>query len=209
MNASQLNPQHHLFDPESPDAELSMDLFKELNQFIRKSDNTSSSQEYIPLDLLLEPPSGAGNQTSIGDFSPQLSRPIPEIILLVVAYGLVVMISLFGNSLVCHVIYKTRRMHTVTNLFIANLALSDLLITIFNIPFTVARNVMNQWIFGNFLCQFVNFILMCSVYVSTFTMSAIAIDRYIVIVYPLRPRMTFRVGGGLAAGTWILGKNVR
>ena len=52
-------------------------------------------------------------------------------------YGLIILISLFGNFLVFSVIIRTRRLHTITNLFIANLALGDLLMTTFNIPFTV------------------------------------------------------------------------
>jgi hypothetical protein len=35
--------------------------------------------------------------------------------------------------------FRTRRLHTMTNLFIANLSLGDLLMTAFNIPFTVVR----------------------------------------------------------------------
>ena len=54
-----------------------------------------------------------------------------------VVYGLIIIISLFGNLLVFSVIIKTRRLHTITNLFIANLAFGDLLMTTFNIPFTV------------------------------------------------------------------------
>ena len=54
-------------------------------------------------------------------------------------YGLIVLISLFGNGLVFSVIVRTRRLHTITNLFIANLSLGDLLMTTFNIPFTVVR----------------------------------------------------------------------
>ena len=59
--------------------------------------------------------------------------------LIMVVYGLIVIISLFGNLLVFSVIIKTRRLHTITNLFIANLAFGDLLMTTFNIPFTVVR----------------------------------------------------------------------
>ena len=54
-----------------------------------------------------------------------------------VVYGLIIIISLFGNLLVFSVIIKTRRLHTITNLFIANLAFGDLLMTTFNIPFTM------------------------------------------------------------------------
>ena len=56
-------------------------------------------------------------------------------------YGLIIVISLFGNFLVFSVIIKTRRLHTITNLFIANLAFGDLLMTTFNIPFTVVSFV--------------------------------------------------------------------
>ena len=35
--------------------------------------------------------------------------------------------------------FSIRRLHTITNLFIANLSLGDLLMTTFNIPFTVVR----------------------------------------------------------------------
>ena len=59
--------------------------------------------------------------------------------LIMCLYGLIIVISLFGNFLVFSVIIRTRRLHTITNLFIANLALGDLLMTTFNIPFTVVR----------------------------------------------------------------------
>ncbi|CAG2107789.1 unnamed protein product [Medioppia subpectinata] len=51
-----------------------------------------------------------------------------------------------------------RRMRTVTNYYIANLTVSDLLMTAINIPFNTARIIMDNWPFGQFLCQFVPFI---------------------------------------------------
>ena len=64
-------------------------------------------------------------------------------------YGLIIVISLFGNFLVFSVILRTRRLHTITNLFIANLAFGDLLMTTFNIPFTVVR-IKNAVGFGKY-----------------------------------------------------------
>uniref|UniRef100_A0AAY4BC54 G-protein coupled receptors family 1 profile domain-containing protein n=1 Tax=Denticeps clupeoides TaxID=299321 RepID=A0AAY4BC54_9TELE len=58
--------------------------------------------------------------------------------LLVVAYSVIIVFSLFGNSMVCHVVLKTKRMHSVTSLFIMNLAIADLMITLLNTPFTLA-----------------------------------------------------------------------
>jgi len=38
---------------------------------------------------------------------------------------------------VCHVVIKNKRMHSVTSLFIMNLAIADILITLLNTPFTL------------------------------------------------------------------------
>ncbi len=59
--------------------------------------------------------------------------------LLVVAYSVIIIISLFGNVVVCHVVIKNKRMHSVTSLFIMNLAIADILITLLNTPFTLVR----------------------------------------------------------------------
>uniref|UniRef100_A0A5F9C4E1 G protein-coupled receptor 83 n=1 Tax=Oryctolagus cuniculus TaxID=9986 RepID=A0A5F9C4E1_RABIT len=57
--------------------------------------------------------------------------------LLIVAYSFIIIFSLFGNVLVCHVIFKNQRMHSATSLFIVNLAVADILITLLNTPFTL------------------------------------------------------------------------
>lgn len=59
--------------------------------------------------------------------------------LLVTAYSFIIIFSLFGNVLVCHVVIKTKRMHSATSLFIVNLAVADIMITLLNTPFTLVR----------------------------------------------------------------------
>lgn len=59
--------------------------------------------------------------------------------LLIVAYSFIIIFSLFGNVLVCHVIFKNQRMHSATSLFIVNLAVADIMITLLNTPFTLVR----------------------------------------------------------------------
>lgn len=61
--------------------------------------------------------------------------------LLIVAYSVIICISLFGNILVCHVVIKNKRMHSATNLFIVNLAVADVMITTLNTPFTLVSPV--------------------------------------------------------------------
>lgn len=54
--------------------------------------------------------------------------------LLIVAYSFIIIFSLFDNVLVCHVIFKNQRMHSATSLFIVNLAVADIMITLLNTP---------------------------------------------------------------------------
>ncbi|XP_005379737.1 PREDICTED: probable G-protein coupled receptor 83 isoform X2 [Chinchilla lanigera] len=57
--------------------------------------------------------------------------------LLALAYACTIVCSLFGNVLVCHVVFKDRRMHSATSLFLVNLAVADIMITLLNTPFTL------------------------------------------------------------------------
>uniref|UniRef100_A0A3B3BUX4 G protein-coupled receptor 83 n=1 Tax=Oryzias melastigma TaxID=30732 RepID=A0A3B3BUX4_ORYME len=60
-------------------------------------------------------------------------------VLLVAAYSLIIVISLFGNTLVCHVVVKNKSTQSSTSLFILNLAVADIFITVLNTPFTLVR----------------------------------------------------------------------
>jgi hypothetical protein len=52
-------------------------------------------------------------------------------------YGLISVISVLGNFLIILVVMKNKRMQNVTNYFICNLALADIVIGIFVLPFQV------------------------------------------------------------------------
>lgn len=51
-------------------------------------------------------------------------------------YITILLIAIFGNGIVCFIVISSSRMQTVTNFFIANLALSDMLMAMFCIPFS-------------------------------------------------------------------------
>lgn len=111
-------------------------------------------------------------------------------IVIIVCYSIIVVVSVFGNLLVCNIVARKASMRRTTYVFIANLAFSDLLMTVMNVPFNVARVLLENWPFGGFMCTFVPLVQVTSVYVSTYTMMFIAIDRYRVICKPLMPRLT-------------------
>ncbi|XP_058055298.1 neuropeptide Y receptor type 2-like [Anopheles bellator] len=106
-----------------------------------------------------------------------------------VLYSSIFVLGVFGNVLVCYVVFRNKAMQTVTNLFITNLALSDILLCVLAVPFTPSYTFLGGWVFGKLLCHTLPLAQGCSVYISTLTLTSIAIDRFFVIIYPFHPRM--------------------
>ncbi|CAG2111834.1 unnamed protein product [Medioppia subpectinata] len=123
--------------------------------------------------------------------------------LITISYSLIVIVSLVGNTLVFKTIAFQPKMRNSTNMLIAVLAVSDLLMTTFNIPFTVVDIILTDWIFGQFFCTSVAFVQANCVYVSSFTMAVIAINRWRA-VYKTRPQQSNRSDNKLSAHFIIL-----
>ncbi|XP_055626043.1 neuropeptide Y receptor type 2 [Toxorhynchites rutilus septentrionalis] len=104
-------------------------------------------------------------------------------------YSSIFILGIFGNVLVCYVVFRNKAMQSVTNLFITNLALSDILLCVLAVPFTPSYTFLGRWVFGKLICHTVPLAQGCSVYISTLTLTSIAIDRFFVIIYPFHPRM--------------------
>lgn len=109
--------------------------------------------------------------------------------LFLILYTSIFVLGIFGNVLVCYVVFRNKAMQTVTNLFITNLALSDILLCVLAVPFTPLYTFMGKWVFGKIICHLVSYAQGASVYISTLTLTSIAIDRFFVIIYPFHPRM--------------------
>ncbi|KAK3534716.1 hypothetical protein QTP86_023779 [Hemibagrus guttatus] len=124
--------------------------------------------------------------------------------MLIFSYSVIIVVSLFGNVLVCHVVTKNKRSRSATSLFIANLAVADIFITLLNTPFTLVRFVNSTWVFGRGMCHISRFVQYCSLHVSTLTLTAIALDRRQVILYPLKPRMCTGQGAVCIVFIWLM-----
>lgn len=68
--------------------------------------------------------------------------PTGMIVLLSLLYGSISVLAVVGNFLVMWVVGTSRRMQSVTNCFIANLALADIVIGLFAVPFQVSLDVI-------------------------------------------------------------------
>ncbi|XP_076671412.1 RYamide receptor isoform X2 [Andrena cerasifolii] len=120
-------------------------------------------------------------------------------------YSVVFIVALTGNGLVCYVVHSSPRMKTVTNFFIVNLALGDILMALFCVPPSfISILILQYWPFGQKLCPTVNYLQAVSVLVSAYTLVAISIDRYVAIMWPLKPRFSKRQAQLLILAVWTL-----
>lgn len=113
--------------------------------------------------------------------------------LVLTLYVAVILIGTVGNTVVVYVVFRHRKMHNVTNILIANLALSDVGLCVFSLPIQLYYQLTDHWIFGEVLCRLIFSAFAVPVYVSTLTILLIAYDRYWLIVYPLKERMSIKM----------------
>ncbi|KAH8378756.1 hypothetical protein KR009_001230, partial [Drosophila setifemur] len=138
------------------------------------------------------------------EFERLYAAPAEIVALLSIFYGGISIVAVIGNTLVIWVVATTRQMRTVTNMYIANLALADVIIGLFCIPFQFQAALLQSWNLPWFMCSFCPFVQALSVNVSVFTLTAIAIDRHRAIINPLRARPTKFISKFIIAGIWML-----
>ena len=114
---------------------------------------------------------------------------IPAKLVFSLFYFTIFCIGSVGNILVSLAVIRAKQMHTVTNFFILNLAISDIVMCLFAVPFTPLQSFTGRWLFGQTLCILFPFSQGVSVYISTLTLTIIALDRFVIIIYPFRARM--------------------
>ncbi|XP_004614577.1 chemokine XC receptor 1 [Sorex araneus] len=98
-------------------------------------------------------------------------------------YPLVFLLSLMGNSLVLWVLVKYESLESLTNVFILNLCLSDLVFSIL-LPLWVLEYHMS-WFLGDFMCKLSNMLFSVSLFSSIFFLTIMTVHRYLSVVNPL------------------------
>lgn len=77
----------------------------------------------------------------------------------ILLYSLIFLLSVFGNLLIIVVLMLNKRMRTVTNSFLLSLAVSDLMMAVFCMPFTLIPNILEDFIFGGAMCKTVSYFM--------------------------------------------------
>ncbi|XP_044007426.1 neuromedin-K receptor-like isoform X2 [Aphidius gifuensis] len=139
------------------------------------------------------------------DYADELyDVPTGIIILLSICYGSISFLAVVGNSLVMWIVATSKRMQSVTNCFIANLALADIVIGLFSIPFQFQAALLQRWNLPHFMCPFCPFVQVVCVNVSVFTLTAIALDRHRAVLKPLSARPSKLRAKIVIGGIWFI-----
>ncbi|XP_067086638.1 chemokine (C motif) receptor 1a, duplicate 1 [Osmerus mordax] len=98
-------------------------------------------------------------------------------------YSVVIILSLVGNLLVLIILVLYENLKSLTNIFILNMALSDLLFTA-SLPIWAVNDIWG-WIFEEVTCKAITLIFYAGFYSSMLFLTIMTIHRYLAVVHPL------------------------
>ncbi|XP_006165557.1 melanopsin [Tupaia chinensis] len=142
--------------------------------------SSSSSPGQLPVG-----PTAAGAQAAVRAPFPTVDVPDHAHYTLGTVILLVGLTGMLGNLTVIYTFCRSRGLRTPANMFIINLAVSDFLMSFTQAPVFFASSLYKQWLFGETGCEFYAFCGALFGITSMITLTAIALDRYLVITRPL------------------------
>ncbi|NWU95033.1 CXCR1 protein, partial [Upupa epops] len=104
--------------------------------------------------------------------------------LVVMIYCLVFILSVVGNGLVVLVVTSNHTNRSVTDVYLLNLAVADLLFAL-SLPFWAAYRA-HEWVFGTVMCKAISVLQGANFYSGILLLACISVDRYLAIVYATR-----------------------
>ncbi|XP_077600863.1 melanopsin-A-like [Stigmatopora nigra] len=105
----------------------------------------------------------------------------------VAAFVLVIgTLGVAGNALVMFAFYSNKKLRSLPNYFIMNLAVSDFLMAFTQSPIFFINCLYKEWVFGEMGCKMYAFCGALFGIASMINLLAISIDRYLVITKPLQ-----------------------
>ncbi|XP_053393178.1 visual pigment-like receptor peropsin [Mercenaria mercenaria] len=85
--------------------------------------------------------------------------------------------------------YKSKQLRSPTNIFIIGLAISDLSMAALGNPLATTSGLNGSWFAGRFFCYWEGFVVYTFGLTEMYLLTAISMDRYVVIAKPLKSAM--------------------
>ena len=124
------------------------------------------------------------------DFTqPHIKRSVRYVYpLFVFLHAVIGLLGLIGNLAMIIAMGKRRLYNDQTFFFLGNLAFCDVIKCVCVLPISLANMLIENWIYGSFMCFFLPMIQIFPIHASMLTFLMIAIDRYRLIVNPFKTR---------------------
>ncbi|XP_050049470.1 probable G-protein coupled receptor No9 [Dermacentor andersoni] len=145
------------------------------------------------------------NETCLSSVPPdKLYEPVTVALFLVL--GFINVLVIFGNLLVMVAVLASTKLRTVTNYFVVSLAVADLSVGLVVLPYSIALEVLEVWLFGHTWCQIWLAVDVWLCTSSILNLCAISVDRYLAITRPVRYRslMSSRRAKLLIVAVWVI-----
>ncbi|XP_066477995.1 probable G-protein coupled receptor 45 [Tiliqua scincoides] len=130
-----------------------------------------------PTDMLV----GLNSSDQFAD-STFTTLPIPLRLLLALIMLFMIAIGFLGNAIVCLIVYQKPAMRSAINLLLATLAFSDIMLSLFCMPFTAVTVITVNWNFGAHFCRISAMLYWFFVLEGVSILLIISVDRFLIIV---------------------------
>ncbi|CAJ0582183.1 unnamed protein product, partial [Mesorhabditis spiculigera] len=104
----------------------------------------------------------------------------------IMLYSFLFLFGLFGNGGVILAMCGNRRLRSARNIFLLNLIITDLLLVLTAVPVTPWYALTKDWQFGSAMCHLMPLSNSCSVFVTSWSLTAISIDKFLHIIDPTK-----------------------
>lgn len=155
-----------------------------------------------PVDMS-EPIDGRQNNFSVEYFE---NHDQGRVLLTGLFYGIAFAAGILGNGAIIYIVARNARMRTLSNVFLASLAVADLLLVLGCIPIKFLQLSSSIWEFGDFACHAFHYVQTVAAFCSVMTLTTMSLERYYAIIHPVRCRATFSMRHikKLIATIWVL-----
>ncbi|XP_043276767.1 gonadotropin-releasing hormone II receptor isoform X2 [Venturia canescens] len=121
----------------------------------------------------------------------------------IVTYSVLMVISIAGNTTVLVLICKKRRTNrSRINTMLIHLAIADLMVTLLTMPLEIAWAVTVSWRAGDAMCRIMAFFRIFGIFLSSFILVCISVDRYYAVLRPLHLMDVDWRGKVMLIGAW-------
>ncbi|NWX50138.1 CLTR2 protein, partial [Steatornis caripensis] len=103
-----------------------------------------------------------------------------------IMYLFIFFLGAVGNGLSIYVFFQPLQRKTSVNIYMQNLAVSDLMF-VSTLPFRATYYLLgSRWIFGDIICRIMTYTLYVNMYCSIYFLTVLSMVRFIAIVYPFK-----------------------